>query len=722
MKSKHVFILMKKGIDFFLHLLAGGVIFTSWIPIAEWYYQHRPILGVDFFNAVTYASYLARHMMFRINGWKYFWYGGTPLETDYPTFLFLPLGMVTRFVSFFSSAQLMQLYMLLLTFLFLLGVYAVVYLVSKSKLLSVLLTVGTAWSFGLYGALVWGGSLPYYGTQLFFPWTLFFLLYGLIQRKGKFIALAAVIAGMSTASHPQIFFTYITIATTVLLLSWVEVPFSFRKNVVRWVKYVALSVTVAAANIFTQSETNPLSSILWFIGSLLSALVGFIRIFFTKLGLLGSQTELRFGGYGIDTTSSAPSEEIVFQRQQLRLFLEKTNDLFFAALIVAAVLLVITFLIRRKKKEVFRIFPYLLVAGAITGYIAMLGFGINFFHGGWYRVFWAFPVVLALAIGAVWREFLSGLQERIGEGKRTRVLFSAFSSLVVLCIVLAGTLLVFSSREKFWQESQKLHGEIEYSSAYPRILNGIREKASIDELLPRLHPSWLDPSDRQYRLYDADAQVNIWWNAYFDLPLARGYIDPPIGTHRKGGFFWLDTTFNRNEATEVFKKPEEIARNDGYFLTDWYGIRYISALHQSDNYVPLSSYLDTEEFIQEKTILKFPDIIDLYDLKTSQDDPRQLFEASTLPIVLWHVDNGGGIDRILKEYPELYKEAIFMFDGSAPEKIQLFPDLNRFSVIVTRAEQFERFSLFPKMMDYIQQGGTVIVSEGSYESLGDSFT
>src|SRR4030042_3696804 len=200
-----------------VHVPFLSLIVYGWWLFSRWYYFHFPALGVDLYNTVTYATYLSHNFVPTLFNWKYFWWSGHPLMGEYPV---LHQYLIAPFVSLLGGVSATQLYMLgtLLTFLFF--SYLIFYEISKSKSLSLLLAVAEIFSIGLYGALIWGGSLPYYGTQMFFPIVLYLFLRYLKTGKTKFLLLGSLLTGLAIYGHPQVPIVYIAPVVVMFLMLW----------------------------------------------------------------------------------------------------------------------------------------------------------------------------------------------------------------------------------------------------------------------------------------------------------------------------------------------------------------------------------------------------------------------------------------------------------------------------------------------------------------------
>jgi len=103
----------------------------------------------------------------------------------------------------------------------------------------------------------------------------------------------------------------------------------------------------------------------------------------------------------------------------------------------------------------------------------------------------------------------------------------------------------------------------EFSSAFPGVLN----LHPVDK--EKLIPGFMLPDDYQYRLYDSDATINIWFNSIYNRPLARGYFDPPIRQKERSYLFLTDSALSTDEGEpqlcSSFGFPEDLAYNNALF-------------------------------------------------------------------------------------------------------------------------------------------------------------
>jgi hypothetical protein len=603
-------------------LIAGGIIFHFWRPIASWYFNYRPVLGVDFYNFTSYVSYLARHFVFQFNGWKYTWWGGGPLFIDYPI---LHAYLIQPLLKWFSLPQSVQLYVLGAAFLFLFFAYQLFAEISGDRVLAVVLAIATGFSSGIYGALFWAGGLQYYSTQFFLPLILWVLFKFFRTENKRYFYLASLFLGISFLAHPLVALSY-TMPISLLLLA----AYSFEKEkffsvnkIKRIFGYFGLAVLVGYPALFNYLGRSPWET--------LGRIPAIFRIFLKPLMLAGEgargQVSLE-GGEGAFATA-IPEEIIQHQRLQLKRFFSDTHQFFWPLLIVAGALLVLGFLIRKKRTRTLKVFVYALPILWVVLYNVAYAYGISLFHGDWYRAFWAFPLGLGILISFGWGEFWQGIKERLGAIGQREIVGLLIPVLAGLITLVPGYLLISSGSAEKMIKSVETPGYRQQSSAFPDSLGYYVEKTAFEDLKTRLTPSWLNPQDTNYRFYDADQRINIWWNALFDMPLAKGYVELPPGDAFSGVFYWTSIALTGQESAlvESWGFPEKMAYNNALFLIDWFSIKYLEAEHErSDSYNPITDYLADSKIFENKEKVVVPGWAQLYMIDAGES-------------LIWHPDD-----------------------------------------------------------------------------------
>lgn len=616
----------------FLNILAGGIIWYYWQPIASWYQNYRPILGVDFYNLATYVGYLSRHFVLPFNGWKNIWWGGGPLAYDYPTlhaYLILPL------LNFFNLPNAVLFYMVVCGFLFFFFSYLLFAEIGKDKILALVLAIASSYSIGYYGSLIWGGGLQYVATQFFLPLVLLFLIKFFKTKNKRWFYLSAFLLGVSFLGHPLVAVSYLIPITLFFLLAHPmhnEKLFSLTrvKRIFRYYLVVVLAGFPYLGSQIGWIPSDIFINIINKFSALIATLVGGVSNISTTSAPVGT----------VVSTAKSGTEVIAkYNRDQLQRIFTETNDIFFLLLQITAILFILSLVIRRKRSNSVRIIVYMLPALWVILYNLLASYGINVSQGGWYRAFWALPLVLGIAISFAYGEFWASLCERfriLDKKIYYRVGLSIFSGIIV---AYGGFILLNRTDATQLIVSVETPGYRQQSSAYPESLSYYIDKEDFNILAKRLTPSWMDPKDTQYRLYDPDQRINIWWNAIFDMPLVKGYVELPPGDSVTGTYYWtsiaLTTSSDEDPLVNSWGNPTEIAYNNALFLIDWLSIKYIEAEHErSDTYNHLTSYLLNSEIFSHKE-------------KTMVPGWAQLYEVPLGESLIWHKD--------VEEYLTYYK-------------------------------------------------------------------
>lgn len=552
-----------------LHIISIGVIALSFFPIATWYLNHKPIWGVDFFLTTTLANILKQNFVFPFEFWNYAWFGGFPVFF-YPFLHIYAVGALATKLSLIQSAQI---YMMAATLLFGVGAYFLFYIISRNFILSAVLAIATLYSGGVYQTLTWAGSLPSYATQSFFPWCLGFFIWYLKSGNIRYLLTTALLGGLSVWGHPLTFVVYIVPAVIILTL------FNFEKGLAMVRKAKVLAVFFA-----------------------ISFLVGLPQFY---LSLESSLKQIVAPSYKIATSTTRVPDNVIaeqegiqnFHKAQVERIIVDNHILPFILIGLTGFFFALSVVLGKKKESLVGFLPYLFLAGYFTFYIWLFGQGVSVYHGGWYRLFWSVPIWVGAFCAACW-----GLLKH----NTHHFLQSSVVRFAVL-VVLDGVLL-FASVGYFLQFTPNTTiGQIIFRGQPSSVNTDIVNLKVSDEeranLKSRLVPSWLNPDDTQYRLYDADQTVNIFWNSYFKMPLARGYLDPPSD---RGFIFLLDAAMSESDSggaqlVDSFNYPLETALSNTLFLIDWNAIKFYEGGHIGDVYKPfpkhLSGYLDKDEIL-----------------------------------------------------------------------------------------------------------------------------
>lgn len=701
------------------HVIVLGAVFWVWSPVARWYYTHRPVLGVDFYNTVTYVAYLMRNFSLRGNGWKYIWYTGNAMEHDYPSlyfYLIIPLAKIV------GPVQGVLLFMLVAFFLFILFAYLAFWEMSKDRILSGILSIGVAYSIGVYGALVWGGSLPYFISQTFFAATLYLVIKYLNNGNKKLLSGASLLTALSVFGHPQVAVTFIFPIVAILVWFWARKGYSLfdRRKVSDLLLFFGLVLLITyPVIIFEQAGANIKNQINFtskFVTGLLQQLINGMK---SVISFKQIVPRVMAAGEASAQGASAGVLEIErWRRSQVSHLFDWTNPIFFTLLQAGAVLYVITVIIRFRKRKFLHILPLILIASYVLFYIWIYGQGIEFYHGGWYRVFWAVPVILGLIICRVWGDFWSFW--RVFLDKRNRFLYPGVMILTSGALLVVANIVLTAYNPTLVEKFDNKQAEFSHSSsAFPSIVNSTTKIYTPEEMKAQFTPSWLDPFSKDYRLLESDAQVNIWWNAYFDMPLAKGYIDPPSG---ESWFFWLNAAVfahdgQLSQLVDNWNVPEPVALNDALFLLDWYGVKYLEADHVSDVTPNISQALLDREYIKQDEEVFFATYEEIIDLDVTERDETSPVQAVNKPHLLF-IGSTGVYDKLV-DY--LFAQESLSFIpirlGEEVDTVLNQNDINDFDLVFLSGHGYREagedrdkyLETWEVLADYVEGGGHLFI-------------
>ena len=545
--------------SFSTHFLSFVIIYYLCQPIFNWYLSKVPIIGVDFYHSVSNVSYLAKNLN-PIASFVDNFYAGYPL---FKVFTSLHWYLMIPFAEFLGNIRGLQIYVLLTLFLLIVACYLLYYHLTKSRVLALLLAIFVLYSVNIYGSATWGGSLPFFATQFFLPLVILFTDKYILTANMRWFWAGILVSGLGFLGHPLPMFAFGLPSVAILIFC---------------------SLKVNAGSIFTNLFIRFRQIFIFVIGSLLVALpVSNQQIVHTIIAFIshGPVTLLTFikpnvpgaPAAGIQTPTQGLSDVDIFYRGLVKLLYLDTNIWLFWLLIFGVILFILTFIFIHKKSLLIRVLPFILIVVFAAAHTFLNAYGFTILSQGWYRQFWAFPIVLGALVAVLWGEFFSLVREKLRF--KNPIFGLTLSNLPFIAFALIFSMigyLFFTTKTDRVIETLDFKSEI--SSAHPQALSIKTSKKELDELKEQLLPSFIDPSDKNKRLYEADALVNIWWPSLYWLPLVKGYTDPPIGNSQKGGFFWLDIAIANDTIVRDFNVPEEIAFNNALFLIDWYGIYY----------------------------------------------------------------------------------------------------------------------------------------------------
>lgn len=689
-----------------LHLPIIYLIYYLWQPISSWYLSKVPALGVDLFLSSTYASYHLKNFSLPFNSFQDFWFGGYPLFRAFPQMAFY---LMVPFVAGYGPVVGVMQFTVFALLALVVSCYFLYFKLSKNHGLALLLALLILLSPNIYGAATWAGSIPYFASQAIFPLGLLAGVFYLEKQNLRRLAVMMLLTGAGFWIHPLSVVTFL-IPSALLIIVFGGIASSL--------KLKQIIVNFALFNLG------------WLLAGY-AITYQYVYLFITRFGLpvgLGRNTT----GTGGAVESTAQAQAVAdFFKSLVPLLWQRTNDLIFVILVLGVVLFVVTLIFYRKKTALF-VIPIALVAiWAVIHPVLNLGGIFNIFRHDPYRAFWQFPIALG-ALGAfLWGYFFTAIDSITSR----KIYFKLVYLIVSLGI---STILAIYSYFTFTRQLDSairvMETNTEYSSAFPEALGIQTSKSEIEDLKKQLVPSFIDPSDRNRRLYVADATVNIWWNAFFDMPLARGYIDPPVGTQSRGGFFWLDIAIANDSLVRDFKVPEEIAFKNALFLIDWYGIGFYEGGRLSSK----------GPSVAPSTYLLNSNVFDKDEMVTAYGAILKWLTASGKPEVVRDIPQNLHYFRVADEFtsPVLYPTnapaiAIFTIDPSYEDYLRILAydnlnsrilipvkagdfidtmdlkQLENFDALILHGYRYNNKKIFETLKKYVENGGNLFIDTGA---------
>lgn len=695
---------MRRGllllISVVLHFVAIGVIIYAFLPLAQWYFDNptlpaakehdeaKPLWGVDFYYTVTLTRLLKDNFVLPPVGWGYQWFTGWPLLSSYPILHYYLIVSLTHFFDLISAVKI---WMIVSLGLFFIGLYAVFHILSRNIIVSAVLSIAAIYSVGVYGTLMWGGSLPNHATQAFLPWIILFIILYLKKQINNYLLIASFLAGLAIWGHPQIVIAYVyPFASLLFLFSFGTTKFWLR--VKSLLLFLFTSFVIGLPLLYSS------------MGAALQSLV------------VTSATEAQ------RSTAKTPSDtaiaiEAFHKAQPFRIYID-TNTTIFFLLIISFILFTIFFIFKNRTKRLFDVFPYIILALFSTAYIWIFSYGISIYHGGWYRLFWAVPFWIGMLAASLWGSWQKQLAVLI---KKKTIYFASYI-FISFFILVAGfiTLNYYSKGVK-----DKIIPRSNPSSAYPDILN-LSKFEEFKQLKSTLIPPWIDGDNTQYRLYAGDQTINIWWSSLYKMPLARGYFDPPVSAANKGYFFLVDAALSQSgvgedQLVETFNYPEQIALNNTLYFVDWYAIKYIESGPTMAAFTPLpasfhnNTYIKRDERIDSNRKKYNKGDMSLHYYEISDAYTSQILSATNAQ-ALGIIASDIGYETILRGIADMNvssKQVIPIKLGQYIDKLAT-SDLSAMDgLIVYDYKYSNKENAFRLLTDYVKKGGKIFIDTGA---------
>ncbi len=709
-------------ISLVLHLVAIALIIYLVWPIAKWYLDQVPARGIDLYLSASYVVHLLRDFAFRFNGWKEIWFSGVPYFKDYPSLYFY---LMLPFAKAFGVIRGIQMFAVVFLFVFAGFSYLLYYELSRSRVLAMILSLATVYSANLYRALIWAGGIPFWTTQALFPIILLLVAKYCRSQNQRWLLASAVVTGLGIMGHPQNFVNIIIPSVITILLFWQpgedtgkKLTLVARKRVINLVKFGLVSYLVAL----------PVISQFWNFSSS-------IAFFISTITKPFAQKQLPQSTGGTPMIETTVNEVEAWTRAQFTSVWTDTNRLiFYLAAICVGVFFLSLLLRKRRGRGILFSLPFLFLAGWTIGSVFLYSRGIDLYITGWYKAYWPVLVGVASLAAFCWGEAKETFAEReFWQNKAIKVIRWIGVVVVNLALLATGWYFLEPSKEILFKELEK-HDN--FSSAYPEILNVRTGKQDLAAFKEQLKPKFMTDDPHDYRLYVIDATVNIAWGAVEDVPLTRGYVDPPLSTEERWGLFWLDSALGptdtgpKSSLIEDWNTPEKVADNNVKFLLDWYGTKYLEGNHVSASNSNFASNIMGDKFIEaEEKVETMGSVKNRYleDEYWSDEGKQQLnfykikeelvspiLMATDTPAIL-HVGADDGYDSLVRFLGEVNLGPRKIVLARGPKFIdQLsFTDLSNFQAIILYKYDYRNYDKAWSLMGkFIEKGGRVFVDTG----------
>lgn len=208
-RFKKISSIFSKTLNLILLLLAAVLVSFVWQQrIAAPYLSAGRAVGGDYFNALTFAEFFARHLPFPPTGWMPFWNAGVPVVGGYPSAFFYAMIPLTRFFDVPTSMELLSIVLLLPFFIL---SHFLFWEVTRNHILSLFFTGILIVTPAVYYALTAEGLIIASAMQWLLPATLFLLVRFTKFQQPFLLVAAGITSGLALLIHPAM-----TLVTTLV--------------------------------------------------------------------------------------------------------------------------------------------------------------------------------------------------------------------------------------------------------------------------------------------------------------------------------------------------------------------------------------------------------------------------------------------------------------------------------------------------------------------------
>lgn len=691
-----------------VHFAAGICLFWAVTPFAKWYLFSKPAVGVDLYNSATYVAYHLRHFSLPWNGFKDIWYAGYPLMQDFPQlgfYLMLPAGML------YGPVMGVQITAVAFLLLLLFCSYLLYYQLSKNWGLSLLLSLLVFLSVNIYGALTWAGSVPSFMSQLFFPLGLLFAVRYFESHKIKELALLTLISAIGILVHPLEIVAFVVPSACVLVLA-------------------------AELRHKTKLIQIPFRLLFYICGFFFGSFIFTQDIFMSLIRQRIVPGILETSKSGTAAVVDEGARQIAqFYKDQVQSLVTHTHPGLFVAFAVGLIVALAGIVIAKKRSKILILLPLLVIASYTALHpIANFFNIINIFRHDPYRAFWPFPIALGAVAAAGVGFVLQSISERLESIKIGKKLAMGHVVGVVVTVLCLGIGFTVNQTSVTYIISQ-ISARTELSSAFPEALSIDTNWENLKKVSAQAMPSFMKSDEKNKRLYAQDQALNIWWNTFNEHPISRGYIDPPIGTDRRGGLFWMDIAIANDTIVRDFKISEEQAFNNSLYLIDWNSVYYFEGgrLNSKGSSAPPSSYLLSRNVFSKEEEVKTQGVLLKWQTESGKPELHMELEQSlkffqvdekyTSPIAtatnatpVMVIGSFGGFEDIMRLLGATNLNSQRLIPVRSEKRIEehSIAELKKFDLVILHEYRYQnKRKAFALLEEYVKGGGKIFIETGT---------
>lgn len=696
------------------------VLLAIFYPIAKWYYQAQPPLGMDFYQFPTYVRYLSEHLSVPAMSWKYIWFDGVPTINDYAC-LFFYIAM--PFVKIWGLIAGSKIFLLLATFLYFPFTYLFLKEIAKSRLFALAATIALMWATNLYGPLMYGGNATYAATQFFLPLVFWLIVKYCYTSKKKFLFLIFFFAGLSFWGHAGTALIFIWIPSLIFLFFWWDEKVNFinLKKIKDVIFYVFFSMGI-----------------------------GFLALYAISYLVLTIPKAANFS---------------FFQEGEIK-NLGALKGLFFSQnifLLISVIILIILVVVGVRLKNLRRFAPFIVLTLYISFFEFLYIIGRNPFAGGILpaRTYWFFALVLAGLAALAWDLFFYQNKSSKPISKREKITSRTIQILVIIILFLSPLCTLVDLNHRIFKVTPEEIGlTTNFRDYYAAVQSTLGEKLlgdsislenlNVDDMLAKknitqgdkdklkgyLIPTWMNTDELNYRFHTLEVGVNIWWSILYDLPLTHGaYNSAHFESNNYA--YWTDMAFH-GELFTHWNHPLATAKNDLLFLIDWRAIRYLLGneveVKEGSKYSlgesisgpsSLATYL-TQDLnlvdrrgledvpISQKEINNEDSKGQLIYFRIKDDVVSPIAKTTNAPTILVIGEPKTAYENIIRNLAHLNLNSRYVIPvkGSVSLDAVSLDDLKKFNIVYLQYYKASNKG-WQKLEKYVQEGGSLIVDTGS---------